>query len=74
MFTNMSLWKGKGPSPHQWPAEAETTPSSPPPLQTAVPVLSIPPFYSHLGTATQRVLQQVGKLAVSVRHVGLLEG
>lgn len=76
MFTNMSLWRERGPSPSisGW---AEPGPglhgvASP----TLTPMLWFPahPFPSHLSAAAQRVLQQVGQLAVPVRHVGLLEG
>lgn len=76
MFTNMSLWRedrGPNPSISGW---VDTVASFPPltPASQSPPNPSVCPFHSHLSAATQRVLQQVGELAVPVRNVGLLEG
>lgn len=80
MFTNMSLWREErgpnssisgwvepGPGLHCFLFPTLTPTSQFPPDAFHLP------HHSHLSAAAQRVLQQVGELAVPVRHVGLLE-
>lgn len=71
MFTNMSLWtEERGGKPQNQCPGLQYVAA---PTLTLTQWLPAHPFCSHLGTATQRVLQQVGELAVPVRHMGLLQ-